>query len=410
MKEIDKKFPSSQSRITKANLQETASYKLWKEKEEVANNLAFSLTLKNLNREKFQQALNMIISRHNRLRSVFFEKDGQIYRKINPQVKLQIEEFKGQDFQEFVRPFDLEKGPLLRAAFIKNGILLDICHIVTDGISMALFFNELNAFYSGQSVSYEPETEENEEPEKIAVNTDFWISQVKEPFTNLQLPPDKKGVGFYGGPGQSLVHMVRKDLNRKVGKVCKKLKLTPFEYYFGAFLFFLHKESGLNDLVTSTNLSCRPGKTMHTIGLFANLAPIRFKIDEEMPAADFLKRVKAYFKQVKIHQNYRGEALLESLSLKDFRDLSRINFTFEHPKMAEIRLGGKDCHFKALPSGFSGCDMTFCFFPFKTRPIILVIFRYDLYSFQRVRKYLRSYVEVIKDFLHYDLPLSQFLR
>ena len=61
--------------------------------------------------------------------------------------------------REFVRPFDLEKGPLVRMAFYRTEesvyFLADMHHIISDGASVALFFDGVRKIYEGE----EPEAE-----------------------------------------------------------------------------------------------------------------------------------------------------------------------------------------------------------------------------------------------------------
>ncbi|MBY0220767.1 condensation domain-containing protein, partial [Paenibacillus illinoisensis] len=62
-----------------------------------------------------------------------------------------------QHIRAFIRPFHLEEGPLFRVGLIelaaeKHLLLLDMHHIISDGISMTILVREFNALYSGKEL------------------------------------------------------------------------------------------------------------------------------------------------------------------------------------------------------------------------------------------------------------------
>ena len=62
-----------------------------------------------------------------------------------------------QTFERFVRPFDLSRAPLLRVAVIETGatvhrLIVDMHHIVSDGISVGIMLDELLALYQGRAL------------------------------------------------------------------------------------------------------------------------------------------------------------------------------------------------------------------------------------------------------------------
>ena len=140
----------------KATAQERDVYNLWKNDQNATGiNLAFGFRTKNLDVSRLSRAVDEIVLRHGHLRSVFFSEQGVVFRRELSTLSVSVERFPSSNFREFIRAFDLEHGPLVRVAVHKNIVLLDICHIVTDGFSMAIFFSELDSLYSGCTVDYE---------------------------------------------------------------------------------------------------------------------------------------------------------------------------------------------------------------------------------------------------------------
>src|SRR5215216_793706 len=128
-------------------------------------NIFSVLPLRAQNVVALERAVNEIVSRHETLRTTFSTIDGQPVQVIAPTLKLtipvvdlrglssieQLAKVQRLTQEEACRPFDLARGPLLRATLVRQEdteatLLLTIHHIVSDGWSMAVFFRELMTF------------------------------------------------------------------------------------------------------------------------------------------------------------------------------------------------------------------------------------------------------------------------
>ncbi|MGA3882525.1 condensation domain-containing protein, partial [Bacillus pumilus] len=70
-------------------------------------------------------------------------------------------EGKGRDIQElmndFIRPFNIETAPLLRVGLVSASVnvhylLIDMHHILSDGVSVGILIEELSALYRGDKL------------------------------------------------------------------------------------------------------------------------------------------------------------------------------------------------------------------------------------------------------------------
>src|SRR6266850_4579301 len=119
-----------------------------------------------------QRALQIIVERHEILRTTFTAHDGQPVQLIHADqpLRLPVANLDGPangDARATAtrlaerlarRPFDLERGPLVRARLLRLGpeqhwLVLVFHHIVTDGWSLGIFFDELGALYSGTAAA-----------------------------------------------------------------------------------------------------------------------------------------------------------------------------------------------------------------------------------------------------------------
>ncbi len=110
-----------------------------------------------------QYALDMLMASQPTLRTVFFERGGELFQQVKEQMHVPLERSDGKDcsIQELLptdefltRPFDMAKGPLIRAGVISldddtHYFRILIHHIVWDGYSIPLILRELSRCYNG---------------------------------------------------------------------------------------------------------------------------------------------------------------------------------------------------------------------------------------------------------------------
>ncbi|OUM68362.1 hypothetical protein PIROE2DRAFT_3960 [Piromyces sp. E2] len=87
--------------------------------------------------------------------NIFFEGkfDGvkTAFGRVKDDMKIKIEEYTKDNFEEFIRPYDITKDILIRIGIIDKSILMvDMNHAITDGFSMNLFVTELFKLYNGE--------------------------------------------------------------------------------------------------------------------------------------------------------------------------------------------------------------------------------------------------------------------
>ncbi len=112
---------------------------------------------------RLQRAIKAAIDAHPYLKTtLFFNEAGEICARrqddLPAEVSIKVVE-KLPAPNELVRPFALTKEPLYRAAIYstpdKNYLFLDFHHIIYDGSSEDIFFDDLNAAYDGKTLNKE---------------------------------------------------------------------------------------------------------------------------------------------------------------------------------------------------------------------------------------------------------------
>ena len=173
--------------------------------------------------EVLERSLNEIIGRDQVLRTTFEVVDGQPVQQVAarlsievPVVDLRALEPPAREAEalrlataEAQRPFDLERGPLLRAQLLRVGehehvFLLTLHHIVTDGWSIGILFQELKEIYGAyadgrasplaeltiQYADYALWQHEWLQGEVLEAQLRYWREQLAD-VAVLQLPTDR---------------------------------------------------------------------------------------------------------------------------------------------------------------------------------------------------------------------------
>ncbi|MBA3442908.1 MAG: glycosyltransferase, partial [Pyrinomonadaceae bacterium] len=133
------------------------------------NTDAFRLTGR-LDREALERTINEIVLRHEALRTTFPTADGKPVQLVAPELSVPLPltdlsrvpaaerepQARRLVAEESQRPFDLARGPLVRANLLRLGeedhiLLLALHHIVSDGWSGGVLFREITLLYKAFS-------------------------------------------------------------------------------------------------------------------------------------------------------------------------------------------------------------------------------------------------------------------
>ncbi|WP_157128081.1 condensation domain-containing protein, partial [Brevibacillus parabrevis] len=162
-----------------------------------------------VDRERIQAACEGLLQRHEALRT-YFELNGQeLVQKIVAVASpfaLEWREKPGASVEEalegFIRPFSLHEAPLLRIRLVsiapdRHIMLIDMHHIISDGLSIERLVSDFLAYYDGQSLA-EPKRQykdfavwqQSRDAADWQKEADFWLQQYRDGYETLDLPTD----------------------------------------------------------------------------------------------------------------------------------------------------------------------------------------------------------------------------
>ncbi|MGA8944245.1 MAG: amino acid adenylation domain-containing protein, partial [Thermoactinomyces sp.] len=292
---------------------------------------------------KLEGALQSLVVRHEALRTSFHLVKGELKQKIHPEVSITIESYQAEDehqckqiIRQFIRPFDLEQAPLMRIGLLdrtdseEQFLLMDFHHIVVDGVSIQIMFQELISLMKGEELplpalqykDYAVWQQNARQKEEWTRHEEYWLNKLSGELPVLDLPTDYPRPGVQRFEGDHLTFQFDPTLSRKLKQFCDEQKVTLYMVLMAAYNLLLSKYSGQQDLIVGSPVAGRPHADLQSIvGMFANTMAVRSQVDPELTFARFVRQMKENILEMTEHQDYPFEELVEKLNVK--RDLSR---------------------------------------------------------------------------------------
>jgi hypothetical protein len=274
-----------------------------------------------------ETSLREICARHEALRMTFEARDGEPVQIVGlprpvPLTRVDLRELPPPAREKEVdrllvlearRPFDLSRGPMLRATLLhlddeEHVLLLAAHHIVCDGWSVDVLFRELQAFYgalrSGEQASlpelpvqyadYVVWERQRLQDGALRQSMEYWKKQLADhPKEVLDLPTDRPlpPVRTARGAWQEL--RMSASLLRELHVLCRRQNVTLFVTLLAAWATLLHRYSGQDTILISTPFANRNrGEVEGLIGSFSNRLVLRHDLTGDPAFAKLLGRVR----------------------------------------------------------------------------------------------------------------------
>ncbi len=226
---------------------------------------------------------------------------------------------------------------VLRLGAEEHVLLLNMHHIVSDGWSMGIMVQEIQALYlafsRGQSSPLLPLSIQYAD---FAVWQRQWLSgEVLERLTRywqealagapdvLRLPTDKPRpkVQTFNGAHYSVGLGI--ELSQQVTQYCERHDVTPFMVLIGAYHILLSRYSGQNDICVGIPIAGRNRTEIEgLIGFFINGLVIRSRLQDNPSVSDYLQQVKETSLGAYAHQDMPADLLLDALKMERSADTS----------------------------------------------------------------------------------------
>jgi acyl carrier protein len=293
-----------------------------------------------------RRALDALVERHASLRTRFVDDGGGPEQIVDPSASLPLAlvdlSAAGADLREqrladalalAVRtPFDLARGPLLRAVLYRLGerehvLLVALHHIVTDGASnntivrdLSLRYNEYRAGAAAGPPPPGPTFIEHALAQRealpgaaLAPQVEYWRGRLVGAST-LALPTDHPRPTRPTHRGAHLDFAVPAEVAGALRALAAREGSTLFTVLLSAYHVLLTRLSGQADTVVGVAVSGRSDPRTHgVIGFFVNTLPLRTDLTGNPRFAEVLRAVGAHAQEAYAHQDVPFSQLVEGV-------------------------------------------------------------------------------------------------
>ncbi len=347
-----------------------------------------------LDLDALQQALRMLVERHETLRTAFVERDGVPYQVVSAPdepgalraaevVRIEPAERTEEGVRDLLAaeartPFRLADGALMRVAAARMAdedhvVVITMHHIVSDGWSVNVLVGELGRLYracvTGDAaglprldIQYADFAVWQRDwmtgpvrEEQLA----YWKRALDGAPSVLRLPADHPRPAVQSHRGETVEFALPAPLVARLETLGREQGVTLFMTLLGAFQVLLARYGGQDDVVVGVPAANRTrAETEPLVGFFVNTLPVRVGCPSELSFRELLDRVREAALDAFAHQDLPFETLVETLAPE--RDLShnplvQVTFQLLDAPDEKLVLHGTDC----TSLGFGGVTSRF---------------------------------------------------
>jgi natural product biosynthesis luciferase-like monooxygenase protein len=284
-----------------------------------------------------RNAFQLLVNRHPSLRTVFPSfKSGPVQQVQEDQVvdfkevdasAMNWEELRQCLAQESHKPFNLERGPLLRIRLFKSSahehvLLLVMHHIVVDFWSVAIILSELSTLYAEEMLpalesqyldyaNWQMEMLAGSEGERLWT---YWRQQLAGELTTLNLPTDRPRKQVQTFRGAAHAFQLDSTLTTQLKALTTSEAVDMFTLLLAAFQAQLYLYTAQTDiLVGSPPVGQRRAGFEKVVGFFHNPVVLRADLSGNPTFKELLSQVSRTVQEALRHQEYPFSLLVERL-------------------------------------------------------------------------------------------------
>ena len=348
-----------------------------------------------LNVEVLVECLNLVVRRHEVLRTLYATADGRPIPRVLEvsSVAIPISELRlvpesellgtiqNLARREWLQPRNLAqelsiRARLLRVDGTRSVLLVTLHQIAGDSQSVAIFFRELWTAYEAKIQGEEPELpvltvqymdfaawqRGRVSSERFQSQLQYWLHRLSGIHPILDLPTDypRPQVQSFDGARISILlpqrlQLTLKDLSRDNG-------VTLFTILLAAFKTLLYRYTSQEDLLIGSPVLNRGlPETENLLGSFVNTLVLRTNYGGTPTFRDALRRVRETCIAAFAHQDFPFEKLVQELQPE--RDLSRnpifqVMFAFQNTSIPSLDLPTLRSEFLEIDGGMTKFDLT----------------------------------------------------
>jgi amino acid adenylation domain-containing protein len=342
-----------------------------------AYNIPAALRIRgSLDAAALERTLAEVVRRHETLRTVFRAVDGGAVAEILPAgpVAIPVAELEGlpeaereaavarRVDEEAARPFDLARGPLLRASLLRLGgeehvLLFTMHHIVSDGWSMGVLTREVSALYAAYTEGGESPLPELPvqyadfaawqrawlQGETLERQLAYWRERLADAPATLELPTDRSVPSHPTQRAAARPFRLSAGSTERLRALGRGEGATLYMTLLAGWQALLGRWSGQQDVLVGMPVAGRTRTEIEElIGFFVNTLVVRSDLSAAGSFRELLGQVRGRVLEAQTHQDLPFEKLVEELHPdRDLRGTPffRTVFSLQGFESGALRLG-----------------------------------------------------------------------
>lgn len=379
-----------------------------------------------LNLEALGEAINVIVSRHEMLRTRFTEENGKIFQSVMEKeqariridvIKINGEFIKGslseETYEEIHKPFNLNDWPFIRVKLFvySNTTVLTIVihHIIIDLVSANIFFNELSELYKSACLNSVPDLKEpvnnyfdysdeiNEwlSTESAERKIEEWKSYIPVRPSRLEFPTALSRTGINKTTGKRLHVTVDNVLSSEISAFAVKNFVSDFIVMLSAYAILLNKLCNQAEITIGVPFKNRAkNKYDKTFGCFVNILPLLVNFSDDLTGKALLKQVLGSLLRIERKEQVPYLLLNSLLGQGDGTGLFQAGFTFD--PSVKLELSGADARLQLIERAGSQLDLFFTLWERDGKYNAFLEYSNNTFDEEVIRRYWKIYCTILK--------------
>jgi len=323
-----------------------------------------------------EKSLQILVDRHEILRTTFENVNGEPVQVIAPSQKVSIPVTSLEDAAETDREvtlreavrveasaaFDLTRGPLIRARLfrlhpLEHVLVISTHHILADGWSQSVIQRDLWAIYEALTdardpllpplaIQYADFVDWQQQwlaSDSAREQIEFWQMQLAGPLPVLELPAGSSSGNRAAPQSPMETLLLPEDLIRSLKSLSQSQDATMFMAMLTAYAALLNRYTGQEDILIGSPVANRKPETEPLIGPFAGPVALRLNLSGDPTLRELLSQVRDVTLTALSHADLPFEVLLEKLDVRSVRGrnpLSQLYFFYQTAFLQPRQLSG----------------------------------------------------------------------
>ena len=315
-----------------------------KDPENTAYNLPKKMEFsEGIDADKLKLSIIKAIENHPYLKTRIVMENGEVYQQRRDNLKVDdlIEMVDDANVDEFVKPFKLDEGPLFRFKIVGNSMLIaDFNHIIVDGTSLNILFDEIAKIYDGKDYDLEEldgfeyslnekKTEQSSLYEEAKL---FFSNKIKEFDDATLIPQDINGDESEGSAAMDDIFLDKESID----EFCVKSGISQNNLFLAATSFVINKFVYNREILiaTITNGRFNPNQ-QKTLAMMVKTLPLALKLNSDSSIKEYFDYINGEWLSVLGYSSYP----LTEIS-NEFDITPEILYAYHGKIIEDIEIGG----------------------------------------------------------------------